>query len=101
MAKSSVAFIKSGELRTMSADAVRRDVTRQLRAIESRREGDSLDAVHAYASEVFGSEAKADRWLGRPSVRLGGESPITWLQNHNDPANVYGALDAIAYGTPV
>ncbi|MDR8029531.1 MbcA/ParS/Xre antitoxin family protein [Burkholderia cenocepacia] len=85
----------------MIAGAVRREVTRQLRMIESQRESDSLRAVHAYARKVFGSTAKADRWLRRPSVRLGGESPVTWLQHHNDPADVYGALDAIAYGTPV
>ncbi|MDR6500217.1 uncharacterized protein (DUF2384 family) [Burkholderia ambifaria] len=75
--------------------------TRQLRAIEARRENDALRAVRAYAREVFGSAAKADRWLGRPSFRLDGESPVTWLKNHNDPADVYGALDAIAHGTPV
>ncbi|KWF30182.1 hypothetical protein WL88_23740 [Burkholderia diffusa] len=85
----------------MIAGAVRREVTRQLLMIESQRESDSLRAVRAYARKVFGSTAIADRGLQRPSVRLGGESPVTWLQHHNDPAEVYGALDAIAYGTPV
>ncbi|KWE31776.1 hypothetical protein WT50_29965 [Burkholderia territorii] len=85
----------------MIAGAVRREVTRQLLMIESQRESDSLRAVRAYARKVFGNTAIADRGLQRPSVRLGGESPVTWLQHHNDPAEVYGALDAIAYGTPV
>ncbi|MCO1366984.1 MbcA/ParS/Xre antitoxin family protein [Burkholderia multivorans] len=82
------------------------DVGRQSRTIDTtptkaRRASDTLRAVHAYAREVFGSATKANRWLERPSVRLSGERPIAWLQDHNDPANVYAALDAIAYGTPV
>lgn len=101
VAESGVASVGSDEVRSMIAGAVRREVTRQLRMIESQRESDSLRAVRAYARKVFGSTAKADRWLRRPSIRLGGESPVTWLQHHNDPADVYGALDAIAYGTPV
>ncbi|KVV40783.1 hypothetical protein WT27_12690 [Burkholderia territorii] len=60
-----------------------------------------LGAVRTYAREVFGSLAKANRWLERPSVRLEGETPVAWLQNHGDPTEVYRALDAIAYGTPV
>uniref|UniRef100_UPI002AB14FDD MbcA/ParS/Xre antitoxin family protein n=1 Tax=Burkholderia sp. BCC1985 TaxID=2817442 RepID=UPI002AB14FDD len=92
---------RSSEVKLMIANAVRREVGRQLRAIVVRRESDALCAVRAYAREVFGTAAKANRWLERPSVRLDGESPVTWLRNHNDPADVYGALDAIAYGTPV
>ncbi|MBN3834426.1 DUF2384 domain-containing protein [Burkholderia sp. Ac-20344] len=84
----------------MIAGAVHREVTRQLRAI-GRPDGDSLCAVSACAREVFGRAAKADRWLGRPAIRLDGESPVTCLQNHNDPVDVYSALDAIAYGTPL
>lgn len=91
----------SSEVKLMIANSVRREVTRQLRAIVVRRKSDALCAVRAYAHEVFGTAAKANRWLERPSARLDGESPVTWLQNHNDPADVYGALDAIAYGTPV
>ena len=101
VAESAVVFVGSGDVRSMIAGAVRREVARQLRAIESQREGDSVCAVRAYAREVFGSTAKADRWLRRQSVRLNGESPVTWLQNRNDPADVYRALDAIAYGTSV
>lgn len=93
--------VRTSEVKLMIANAVRREVARQLRAIVVRRERDALCAVRTYAREVFGSAAKANRWLDRPSVRLDGESPVTWLQNHNDPADVYGALDAIAYGTPV
>jgi uncharacterized protein (DUF2384 family) len=58
-------------------------------------------SVRAGAREVFGSAAKADRWLGRPAIRYDGESPVTWPQNHNDPVDVYSALEAIAYGTPL
>ncbi|RQQ09774.1 DUF2384 domain-containing protein [Burkholderia stagnalis] len=54
-----------------------------------------------YAREVFGSTAKANRCLERRSARLNGHSPIIWLQSHNDPADVYATLDAIAYGTSV
>ncbi|NTY38039.1 antitoxin Xre/MbcA/ParS toxin-binding domain-containing protein [Burkholderia diffusa] len=37
----------------------------------------SHNGWRGYAREVFGSAAKANRWLGRPSVRLDGESPVT------------------------
>ncbi|MBR8174067.1 DUF2384 domain-containing protein [Burkholderia cenocepacia] len=60
-----------------------------------------LRAVHIHAREVFGSAAKANRWLERPSVRLSGEKPIAGLQGHNGPVDVYAALDAIAYGPSV
>ncbi|WP_342310567.1 MbcA/ParS/Xre antitoxin family protein [Burkholderia pyrrocinia] len=105
-AKRAVAFVGSSEGKSAIANAVGHEVGRQLRVIsatpaEARRERDTLRAVRAYAREVFGSAAKTNRWLERPSVRLGGESPVTWLQNHDDPADVYRTLDAIAYGTPV
>jgi uncharacterized protein (DUF2384 family) len=57
--------------------------------------------VRSYARNVFGGAAKANRWLDRPSTRLGGEKPIAWLQNYCDPADAYSTLDAIAYCTPV
>ncbi|HDR8993176.1 MbcA/ParS/Xre antitoxin family protein [Burkholderia vietnamiensis] len=100
------AFVDSPEVKSAIANAVRREVARQLRVIgatpaEIRRDGDTPRAVRAYAREVFGSAVKADRWLRRPSVCLGGESPVAWLQSSGDPAGVYGALDAIAHGTPV
>lgn len=105
-AKRAVAFVGSNEVKTVIANAVRREVGRQLRVIgvtsvEPHAESDVLRAVRAYARDVFGSSAKANRWLERPSVRLGGETPVAWLQNHDDPTEVYGALDAIAYGAPV
>ncbi|NTZ08872.1 DUF2384 domain-containing protein [Burkholderia metallica] len=104
--KRAVAFLDSPEVKSAIANAVRREVARQLRVIgatpaEIRRDGDTLLAVLAYAREVFGSAVKADRWLRRPSVYLGGESPVAWLQISGDPAGVYCALDAIAHGTPV
>ncbi|MGK8209221.1 antitoxin Xre/MbcA/ParS toxin-binding domain-containing protein [Burkholderia cenocepacia] len=94
------------EVKSMIANAVRREVARQLRfgsaaLAEARRRDDMLRAVRTYAREVFGSEPKANRWLGRPSVHLDGESPVAWLQHHNDPVDAYRALDAIAYGTLV
>ncbi len=61
----------------------------------------ALKRLRASAREVFGSAVKANRWLEQPATRLGDERPIDWLQNHGDPADVYSALDAIAYGTPV
>ncbi|WP_185646602.1 antitoxin Xre/MbcA/ParS toxin-binding domain-containing protein [Burkholderia sp. Bp9143] len=56
--------------------------------INDRPDGDSLWSVRACAREVFGSAAKADRWLGRPAIRFDGESPVTWVQNHNDPVDI-------------
>ena len=105
-AKRAIAFADSSEVKSLIANAARHEATHQQQAIgtapaKARREGDTLRAVHAYAREVFGSSAKANRWLERPSVRLGRKSPVTWLQNHDDPADVYGALDAISYGTPI
>jgi hypothetical protein len=54
-----------------------------------------------YAHKAFGDAAKANRWLVRPSVRLGGVSPIDYLETHDDAGAVYAALDAIAYGFPL
>ncbi|WP_082716489.1 MULTISPECIES: MbcA/ParS/Xre antitoxin family protein [unclassified Burkholderia] len=81
-AKSAIAFADSSEVKSVIANAVQREVTHQHRVIgatpaKARREGDTLRAVRAYAREVFGGSAKAKRWLERPSVRLGGKSPIT------------------------
>ncbi|WP_185624987.1 antitoxin Xre/MbcA/ParS toxin-binding domain-containing protein [Burkholderia cepacia] len=105
-ARSTVAFLGSSEATSVIANTAPCEVGRQLRAIgatpvKARPAGRTLRAVRAYARKVFGSTAKANRWLERPSTRLGGERPIAWLQNHGDPADVYSALDAIAFGTPV
>ncbi|WP_175712517.1 MbcA/ParS/Xre antitoxin family protein [Burkholderia ambifaria] len=105
-AKRAVTFVGSSEVKSEIANAVRREVGRQLRVMGAaspavRHDDETLRAVRAYAREVFGSAEKANRWLERPSVRLGGESPVSWLQTHDDPADVYSALDAIAYGAPV
>lgn len=104
--KRGAAKVAAGAVRSAIAHEVRREVGRQLRVFGvapqgPRADDDTLRAVRAYAHEVFGSAAKADRWLERPSVKLGGESPVAWLRDHDDPAEVYSALDAIAYGAPV
>lgn len=104
--KRAVMFVGSNEIKSEIANAVRREVGRQLRVMgaaspAARHDDETLRAVRAYAREVFGSAEKANRWLERPSVRLGGESPVSWLQTHDDPADVYSALDAIAYGALV
>jgi putative toxin-antitoxin system antitoxin component (TIGR02293 family) len=57
--------------------------------------------VSAYAQKAFGDAAKANRWLARPSARLGGVRPIDYLASHDDASAVYQALDAIAYGAPL
>ncbi len=106
IAKRAVTIVGSSEVKSEIANAVRREVGRQLRVMgatspAARHDDETLRAVRAYAREVFGSAEKANRWLERPSVRLGGESPIAWLKTHDDPADVYSALDAIAYGAPV
>lgn len=98
--------VSATSVRSTIANEVRREVGRQLRVYgvaprAAHADNDTLRAVRTYAHEVFGSAAKADRWLERPSVRLGGDSPIAWLHDHEDPAEVYSALDAIAYGAPV
>ncbi|EMD9440480.1 DUF2384 domain-containing protein [Burkholderia cepacia] len=104
--KRAVAVLKSSKVEPLTANTARSEVGRQLRAIgttqtRARATSDTLGAVRAYAREVFGCVAKANRWFERPSVRLNGERPIVWLQNHSNPTDVYAALDAIAYGTPL
>jgi hypothetical protein len=82
------------------------EVARQLRQSGitpsvTNDENAHVRAAREYAHKVFGDAEKANPWLVRPSVRLGGVSPIDYLETHDDDGPVYAALDAIAYGFPL
>jgi riboflavin synthase len=54
--------------------------------------------VRQRALDVFGDPAKADAWMTRPSVKLGGVRPVDYLDTEDHASAVEGALDALAYG---
>ncbi|MBC8736385.1 DUF2384 domain-containing protein [Paraburkholderia sp. UCT31] len=57
--------------------------------------------VQRRALEVFRDPAKADAWMNRPSVKLGGVRPVDYLDSEDHASAVEGALDALAYGAPL
>jgi putative toxin-antitoxin system antitoxin component (TIGR02293 family) len=54
--------------------------------------------VIASAEDTFGTEAKAARWLRRPTVALGGEAPITLLDTSEGAREVERLLSRIDHG---
>jgi Protein of unknown function (DUF2384) len=85
---------------------VAQEVGRQLRqsgitVVDTESDTALVREVRAYAQQAFGDAGKANRWLARPSARLGGVRPIDYLASHDDGRAVYQALDAIAYGAPL
>lgn len=72
-----VALADSREVRSMIANVVRCEVTRQLRTFEARGGNGTLRAVRDYACDVFGYTGKANHWLQMPSIHLDRECPDT------------------------
>ncbi|NNM72682.1 type II RES/Xre toxin-antitoxin system antitoxin [Enterovirga aerilata] len=54
--------------------------------------------VISAAEETFGSEAKAARWLRRPTDALGGEAPIALLDTSEGSREVERLLSRIDHG---
>lgn len=54
--------------------------------------------LHDRATEVFGEEEKAERWLSRPLSVLGGRPPDKVAEDN--PETVFNILEKIAWGVP-
>jgi uncharacterized protein (DUF2384 family) len=55
------------------------------------------EAVLAYATEVFGSTDKAERWLTKEKAALDGEAPMELLER-GDTEEVLALLKRVANG---
>ena len=51
--------------------------------------------VTTLAARVFGDQAKADHWLNRPSVQLGGRTPMEMLATDDGARRVEELLAQI------
>jgi putative toxin-antitoxin system antitoxin component (TIGR02293 family) len=58
----------------------------------------SVIEIRALANSVFGDEAKAERWLGRPNTSLGGQAPLDLMKDELGLAVVRETLEQIAHG---
>jgi putative toxin-antitoxin system antitoxin component (TIGR02293 family) len=54
--------------------------------------------VLAHATRVFGSQAEAEKWLGRPAIGLGHRRPIELLRTHPGTRLVSEYLTRIEHG---
>ena len=54
--------------------------------------------VRALADSVFGDEARAHQWLGRPNRSLSGQTPLELMNDELGVAVVRDTLQQIAYG---
>ena len=54
--------------------------------------------IRRQAEQVFGSKAKADAWLARPHVALGGLAALECVRNEAEYLRVKALLDRIDHG---
>jgi putative toxin-antitoxin system antitoxin component (TIGR02293 family) len=75
----------------------RRRRTGQLAPLEADR-AVRLARIAALAERVFGDDAKARRWLRKPSPMLNGQTPLTLLKTETGAQLVEQTLHRIDYG---
>jgi putative toxin-antitoxin system antitoxin component (TIGR02293 family) len=76
----------------------RRSANNEPLSIDETDKALRLERIARHAERVFGNPAKANRWMRKPKLQLGGKAPLAFLASEAGARTIEEMLDRIDYG---